>query len=221
VILFMKAPEKGCVKTRLAVSLGEEIVLDLYRCFVEDSIQTIVREGYELLIFYDPPSAHSGISQWLGERHPLLPQSGIDLGERMQNAFRRVFSRGRCAAVIVGSDSPDLTSRFYHEAFAALRDHDAVVGPAHDGGYYLIGFRREAFLPDAFAGISWSTPEVFTRTLVTLRNCGRSVHLLPPWRDVDTIEDLRALVLRNGETSFSGSASMTRLRKAYGPAGIP
>jgi glycosyltransferase A (GT-A) superfamily protein (DUF2064 family) len=83
VILFLKAPEKGRVKTRLAVSLGEEMVLDLYRCFVEDSIQTIDRGGRELLISYDPPSAYSWISQWLGERHPLLPQSGVDLGERM------------------------------------------------------------------------------------------------------------------------------------------
>jgi 2-phospho-L-lactate guanylyltransferase (CobY/MobA/RfbA family) len=132
-----------------------------------------------------------------------------------------VFSRGCCDALIVGSDSPDLPSRFYDEALAALRDHDVVVGPAYDGGYYLIGFRRETFLPDAFAGISWSTPEVFTRTLVILRNCGRRVHLLPPWWDVDTIEDLRALALRNGDTPFSGSATMTRLRKAYGPAGIP
>ena len=221
VILFLKAPEKGRVKTRLAASLGEEMVVDLYRCFVEDSIQTIIRGGYEMLIFYDPPSAHPSISQWLGERHPLLPQNGVDLGERMQNAFRMVFSRGCCAALIVGSDTPDLPGRFYGEALAALRDHDVVVGPAHDGGYYLIGFRRETFLPDAFVGIAWSAPEVFTRTLVILRNSGRRVHLLPPWWDVDTIEDLRALASRNGDTSFSGSATMTRLGEAYGPAGIP
>jgi uncharacterized protein len=221
VILFLKAPEKGRVKTRLAASLGEEMVLDLYRCFVEDSIQTIAGGGYDMLICYDPPSAHPWISQWLGERHPLLPQSGGDLGERMQNAFRTAFSRGCCAALIVGSDIPDLPSRFYGEALAALRDHDAVIGPAHDGGYYLIGFKRERFLPDAFTGISWNAPEVFTRTLVILGNAGCRVHLLPPWRDVDTLEDLRALALRNGDTSFSGSATMIRLRKAYGPTGVP
>ena len=216
VILFLKALEKGRVKTRLAKFLGEETALELYRCFVEDTLGMLVQGGYPLLIFHDPPAARRHIGQWLGKRHTLLPQTGEDLGDRMQNAFRTTFARGYRAALIVGSDSPDLPNGLLDEALAALGNQDVVLGPARDGGYYLIGFREETFLPDAFTGIAWSTPEVFARTLAILRNVGLRVHLLPTWRDVDTLEDIRALVLRNGDTAFAGSATMNCIRKAQG-----
>jgi len=221
VILFLKAPEKGRVKTRLAASLGNERALDLYRCFVEDTIGMLDRDGLRLLIFFTPPSSRSLIVAWLGDRYSLVPQEGEDLGRRMHHAFQTAFARGFNAAVIIGGDSPDLPCRIIDEALTALEDRDVVLGPARDGGYYLIGFRKGAFLPDAFFGISWSAPDVFAKTLAILRDAGRRVHILPLWQDVDTLQDLRALVSRNAGTAFRQSATMTCIERAHGLLGGP
>jgi hypothetical protein len=215
VILFVKAPEMGQVKTRLASSLGGERVLDLYRCFVEDTLAMLVRGGFRLFIFFAPPASRSHIAAWLGERYALIPQNGEDLGERMRNAFQKTFAMGFDAALILGSDSPDLPDRIIDEALAALEDHDAVLGPARDGGYYLIGFRKESFLPRTFQGIPWSTRDVFARTMAILKEAGLGVYILPLWQDVDSVEDLRSLAMRNIGTAFGKSSTMTWIGKAH------
>lgn len=97
---------------------------------------------------------------------------------------------------MIGSDLPDLPGQTFTDAFEALCTHGAVVGPSHDGGYYLIGFRSEAFTPDVFRGIRWSDPSVLRKTLERLKGIANGVHLLPPWGDVDTAEDLQALSVR-------------------------
>ena len=98
-----------------------------------------------------------------------MPQTGDDLGERMEQAFVRVFSEGFREAILIGSDIPGLSSGTVQEAFASLAGHDAVIGPANDGGYYLIGFTRRAFYPEIFHSMPWSTPAVFRETLGRLR----------------------------------------------------
>jgi glycosyltransferase A (GT-A) superfamily protein (DUF2064 family) len=118
---------------------------------------------------------------------------------------------GSSRAVLIGSDIPDLPESILSEAFRSLDDHDAVLGPARDGGYYLIGFRRDTFVPDVFRGIEWSTDRVFAETRRKLEQATRSVYLLPEWSDVDTPEDLRDLKERNEGTAFAKSRTMKYL----------
>ena len=208
VIMFVKSPERGMVKSRLTAALREDVVLGLYKCFVSDTMEMLAQGGYPLIIFFYPPESGQRIRQWLGDEHTLLPQSGNDLGERMKNAFKTVFSQGRSSALLIGSDSPDLPGLIIDEALTSLKDHDAVVGPSYDGGYYLIGFRADSFLPRTFDKIPWSTPEVFVQTLDILGKADCRVHILPKWRDIDTFDDLKALVYDSRNMLFAKSATM-------------
>jgi hypothetical protein len=209
-MMFIKTPEKGMVKTRLASSVGDEVALDLYRCFVRDLMEMVIRTGYPHVVCFHPPDSQHKIVQWLGDTHALLPQIGDNLGERMKKAFLEVFSKGYRDALLIGSDSPDLPGTLIDEAFSSLKDqgHSAVIGPSFDGGYYLIGFRAYAFLPEVFEGIPWSTPDVFVRTLCILQEKGLLIHILPHWRDIDTSEDLRELYVNNRDSSFADSVTM-------------
>ena len=208
VIMFVKSPERGMVKSRLAAALREDVVLDLYKCFVSDTMEMLAQGGYPLIIFFYPPESGQRIRQWLGDEHTLLPQSGNDLGERMKNAFKTVFSQGLSSALLIGSDSPDLPGLIIDEALISLKDHDAVVGPSYDGGYCLIGFRADTFLPCAFDKIPWSTPEVFVQTLDILGKADYRVHILPKWRDIDTHDDLKAFYYDNRVSSFAKSLTI-------------
>jgi rSAM/selenodomain-associated transferase 1 len=211
ILLFIKEPVAGRVKSRLAVSLGENAALDLYRSFVHDMLTSIEASGIPLRVCYHPPGAEAAIRQWLGGNLAYQPQEGADVGERMEHAFKQAFAEGCSRAVLVGSDIPDLPPAAFFGAIRALDDHDAVIGPAKDGGYYLIGFRADTFLPDIFREIEWSTADVFSKTMQILDRSGRQVLQLPPWRDVDTIDDLKDLVSRNGSTAFRRSRTMVYL----------
>ena len=191
-LLFARLPEKGKVKTRLARAIGEEAACDLYRCLVADSLSLARRSGYPTTVFYFPRTASPEVSLGLTCGFPCLPQTGRDLGERMYNAFRTAF-RDTGEAVLMGSDVPDLPPSFLDEAFEGLKGHDAVIGPAGDGGYYLIGFSSGALLSSPFSGMEWGGPSVFQNTLRILRDHDLKVHVLPQWRDVDEYEDLSAL----------------------------
>ena len=122
----------------------------------------------------------------------LIDQVGDDLGGRMTQAFDVLFSRGYHRVVIVGTDVPTLPLDYFKQALAQLETHDLVLGPALDGGYYLIGLRKPA--PDLFADIPWSTDRVLTLTQEKAHGLRLTTATIPPWRDVDTIEDLTALI---------------------------
>ncbi len=211
IILFVKAPAPGKVKSRLAADLGEETALELYRCFVGDTMEMIERTGLPFVIFFHPPGARVTVSRWLGEQRTLQPQQGGDLGERMEQAFRAVFAEGCTRAVLIGSDVPDLPPGVLRDAFDGLERNDAVIGPAADGGYYCIGFRRDSFDPGIFHGIAWSSPGVYAGTMDLFGTLHRSVHVLPAWRDNDTVDDLRDLAARNRGTAFSSSRTIRLL----------
>jgi uncharacterized protein len=193
-ILFVKLPEKGRVKSRLARHVGEEAALGLYEIMVLDAIDMLKRGRFPFRICYTPPDARSRITEWLGPEHDYLPQTGDDLGDRMDEAFTRVFSTAVEEALLIGSDIPELTTGIIEEAFAALERNDAVIGPADDGGYYLVGFRKNTFTPGIFHDMVWSTSTVFRITMDRLHEASRKVHILPELTDVDTIEDLKKLL---------------------------
>jgi rSAM/selenodomain-associated transferase 1 len=136
------------------------------------------------------------LKNWLGDQYLYMPQTGENLGERMKNGFAEAISMNFKRVVLIGSDIPDLPLGFIEEAFASLREKDAVIGPSLDGGYYLIGFKNETFSPRVFEGIHWSTESVFEKTLRLLEQEGLTVHTLQPLRDIDTVEDLRIRDLR-------------------------
>ena len=211
ILLFIKAPVKGQVKTRLAAVLGEDGALDLYKRFVLDILDTLAQTGVPVSICHTSTDSGTAITGWLGEGRHYVPQEGGDVGERMEKAFQRAFAGGASRAVLIGSDIPDLQPEVFSEAFQALDRNDAVIGPARDGGYYLIGFRNDTLLPALFHGIEWSTNTVLKETLAILAQARRTVHLLPLWGDVDTIEDLKDLADRGRLSAFRSSRTMSYL----------
>ena len=190
-LFFIKNPEKGKVKTRLAAEVGDRMAVKLYKRFLLEMLITLNRGTFLFYLCYSPESPLSDLKDWLGGHYLYMAQSGEDLGERMKNGFLEAISMSFKRVVLIGSDIPDLPIQFIEEAFASLLEKDAVIGPSLDGGYYLIGFKNETFSPRAFEGIHWSTASVFEKTLTTLKQEGLTVHTLPPLRDIDTAEDLR------------------------------
>lgn len=196
-LLFVKSPERTPVKSRLAQALGAERAAALYRNFVLDMLDTlgeVIKEtGCDLRICFTPPEAAREMRHWLGDTYDYLPQQGKDLGERMKNAFAAAFREGYPQALLLGSDSPDLPASFIKEGLQLLLHRGAVIGPALDGGYYLIGFRATSFLPAIFQGMAWSTGTVFNETMKIFSSAAAPPSVLPPWQDVDTPADLRML----------------------------
>jgi rSAM/selenodomain-associated transferase 1 len=188
--VFVKLPRPGAVKTRLAAEIGPDAAADLYRALAEHVLEaTTPRAGeYERLVFFDPPEAAEAMRVWLpGLR--LLAQAGEDLGARMSDAFARAFARGASRVAIVGTDAPGVSRETVGAALLALEAADVVVGPAEDGGYYLLALRQPR--PELLSGIAWSTPRVAAQTRARAATLQLRVRELPALRDVDTLDDLR------------------------------
>jgi rSAM/selenodomain-associated transferase 1 len=213
-LLFIRYPEPGRVKTRLAAKIGPDEAAEVYRNFILDILATLERCGLPLKIYFSPSEREAAFPDWLGPGYVFRPQKGTDLGARMRIAFEEAFDDGFASGILLGSDVPDLPLYVLKEAVDALRSSDAVIGPAQDGGYYLIGFRRNAFPPDVFNDIPWGTTVVLRETTARLEAHGCRIHLLPEWQDVDTVEDLAALSKRAQNTDFSGSKTVAYMKGA-------
>ncbi len=146
-------------------------------------------------IFYDPPGSESLMQEWLGDQHEFVLQTGFDLGQKMANAFEYVFKNGTRKAVLLGTDFPDLPKEIISDAMYVLKTNDAVIGPAIDGGYYLIGFSSATYLPTLFTDIPWGSSAVFPKTMDIFLSLGFVTYQLPEWRDVDVYDDLEDLIL--------------------------
>ena len=190
-MVFLKEPQPGAVKTRLAREIGEGPAARLYRALAEAEVAATTprADAYSRLLFFTPPDAGPAIAEWFpGES--LVPQSSGDLGQRMAEAFRDAFARGARRVCIIGTDVPWVDRALVEDALQSLDDHDLVLGPAHDGGYYLLALDRPR--PELFSGIAWSTPSVLAATAERAGALGLSVRLLAVLPDVDTAEDVRA-----------------------------
>lgn len=208
-LFFIKYPEPGGVKTRLAAKIGDKEATELYRNFILDILIKLETSGIPFRICFLPEKKKGLLKAWLGNDHPYSPQKGKDLGERMKYAFVDAFSEDYKRVILIGSDYPDLPSSFLKDALVALHTHDAVLGPAVDGGYYLIGFRDNEFVPTIFEGIAWGTEQVYRATFSKLKDHKKHVYILPPWNDVDTLEDLRELITRSQGSNFSNSRTLS------------
>ncbi len=193
-LVFLKAPVRSTVKTRLAKTLGDELTVGLYVCFVQDTIMKV--SALKPVTVYGYPEGFETALPFLPPGLLMYNQTGSDLGERMARALASSFENGCDKAVLMGTDAPDLPTGYLTEAFEALNSHDAVIGPCTDGGYVLIGFRRNGFSAQAFTEVPWSTPEVLKKTLEIMDGLKIKCFLLPPWNDVDTFEDLKGLIGR-------------------------
>ena len=189
-IVFVKAPKVGQVKTRLTKYLSGQIVLDIYKCIAADVIETVRKQVDHIRICYYPAEEKRLVRAWLGDAFEYEPQIGSNLGERMKNAFVSCF-KGHCRqAILVGTDIPEISETVIDESFRELNHPVAMIGPTFDGGYYLIGFRKDLFVPQVFEDIPWSTRGVFDSTLSKFKLADCKVHILPKCRDIDTYDDL-------------------------------
>ncbi len=207
-IMMAKYPEPGQVKTRLAAEIGAGHAAELSKRFILDLLQTLSSRDWEIQMALYPWERKAEMSAVVGEKYVLVSQQGRDLGERMGHVFIQLFAEAFQEIIMIGTDAPDLPAEFVVEAFSALADHDAVLGPACDGGYYLIGFRRGVFSPQLLDGLPWSTPEIFVQQLKRLREQNLQVYILPPWQDVDTLADLKKMAGLAVMTPFAESLTM-------------
>lgn len=188
VLVFVRAPEAGRVKTRLAADIGGGAALRVYVRLAEHALAEARAAGAEVRVHFTPADAGERVRAWLGPGAAYLPQAEGDLGERMRAAFDAAFAAGFRRVVIIGSDLPGLSAGLLRRAFSLLDAGEAVLGPARDGGYWLLGLRRP--VPEVFRGIAWSTPEVFEATVKRLREVGIEPALLETLADVDRAADL-------------------------------
>lgn len=209
VIVFVKAPLPGKVKTRLARHMDALPAARLYQCFVEDILAMLAGCGTTVRIFFHPREARYLISTWLGPQQHYQAQSGDCLGMKMARAFAKTFSQGFNRVLLIGTDFPDLPAEVIQEGLAQLDRHDAVIGPTFDGGYYLMGLKPETHADQWFERIAWSTPTVLTETMARFRAHGLRVHRLTQWRDIDTWDDLQLFIDR-ALSKGPGSAVKTR-----------
>lgn len=196
--IFTRYPTSGSVKTRLVPALGGDGASALHERMTAHTLSTAYRyhrrrESVLVEICFDG-APREKMERWLGPGHVFIPQGKGDLGRRMGHQFERELADSPGSpvksVVIIGSDCPGITPHLLDEAFRSLRSHDLVLGPASDGGYYLIGLRR--LCSDLFHEIKWGTGEVFNSTMAAAKRLGLSVHCLPMLRDVDRPEDLPA-----------------------------
>ena len=191
IFIMMKYPEEGKVKLRLAQSIGEESATGLYRAFIQDTLASVCALDIPFHIAVYPPESQGEFTQWLGPSYQFFHQQGTDLGQRLQNGFVTMFKKEYEQVVALASDSPDIPTEILETAVISLQTHKVVIGPSTDGGYYLIGFSRELFIPQAFEEITWSTDSVFKETLSRIESVTHEVHVLPEWADIDTKSDIR------------------------------
>ena len=183
-LIFIKNPEKGKVKTRLAATVGDDKALAIYIALMEHTRNIALATNTNRLLFY---SQHLNFEdQWSNEDFQKSLQVEGDLGSKMKAAFATAFEHSQ-KAIIIGSDCASLNAEIVADAFAKLDDHDFVIGPAMDGGYYLLGMR--SFEPAVFDDMEWSTESVFSDTVKTIEGLGKTYGLLPELSDIDFEED--------------------------------
>lgn len=195
VLAFLRHPIPDLTKTRLIPALGAVGAARVYRRIADrvlDEVRRMQRPNLRRVAWVTPAGSLEDVRSWVGPLFDLRPQPPGDLGRRLAVAFAAAFDEGAKSVIALGTDCPWVTARLLDDAFEALVNHDAVLGPALDGGYYLLGLSR--LLP-VFEGIPWSTEQTAAATLARLAQSGARTQQLPPLRDIDSPDDLAALLV--------------------------
>ena len=191
--IFARSPVPGTVKTRLHSRYTPTQAAAIYRAFILDTVNAARNATVDRrFVACDPPGSEAELSELAGAGWIPFPQVSADLGERMYRAARHCFDIGSGRVVIVGTDVPSLPPRRIDRAFDLLAEHEIVLGPSVDGGYYLVGLSTP--IREIFRDIDWSTEHVLAQTLERIRSLRLTAGILPSWYDVDTPEQLDHLV---------------------------
>lgn len=184
-IIFIKNPEIGKVKTRLAATIGDQEALNVYQFLLRCTREMVLQlQEIQLHLFY---SDYINISdQWENQFFYKNLQKGDNLGHKMSTAFKEVLAQNEMV-LIIGSDCPYLEPGMIQHGFDQLREHDFVIGPAKDGGYYLLGMK--SYTPEIFHKVAWSTPYVFQQTIEIAERLGKTCYILPELSDIDDWQD--------------------------------
>ncbi len=218
-IIFVKAPVPGKVKTRMQPPLNEVQTALMYEAFVRDAVSGArLCGGAEVTVAYAPHPQRSDISWITEDALSWFAQADGDLGARLSAAFDRAFCSGAKKVVVIGSDCPDLEPELLRLAYTMLDDSPVVIGPARDGGYYLVGLR--APMPHLFTMMEWSRPDVLERTLERLRLRGDGYGLLPERSDIDNFDDLKALASRLAAGKTRAPHSRKAIHELIGSAAV-
>ena len=184
-LIFTRNPELGKVKTRLAKTIGAEKALAIYKFLLAHTKKVIKNIACDKAVYYSEKVREDDL--WNDERYQKKQQFGEDLGIRMQHAFQDAFAAGYEKVIIIGSDLIDLTEEIIEKAYLQLESNDLVMGPAEDGGYYLLGMK--SLHPNIFENKTWGTSTVSAETLNDLKD--NKVHLLNELNDADVFEDIK------------------------------
>lgn len=211
IIVMVKAPRAGQVKTRLAPPLSASEAAALAACFARDVVNTARRVVPELIVAYAPRDGRAALEALLPDGLLWLEQKGEDLGARLEASVAHAGRLGFSPLIVVGADSPTLPVSFVETARDALAadEADVVLGPTADGGYYLVGLRQP--VPSLFQNIAWSTPAAYEQTAANVARLGLRQLELPVWYDVDTFSDLLSL----RDEIFAGEEARERARATY------
>ena len=186
-IILSKNPEAGMVKTRLAKSIGEENALEIYEILRQHTARVAEKVDAKRVVFFSRFIPSSDL--FLNDNFSARLQDGNDLGERMLQAIKSGFESGFHHVVLIGTDCYELIPAILDDAFSRLERADAVIGPAKDGGFYLIGMKR--VIPELFVDRQWSTHDVLLDTLAILKQLDTTYELLVELSDIDTFDDLK------------------------------
>lgn len=185
-IIFVKNPEKGKVKTRLAKDIGDEKAVDIYKKLLQHTHHITNQLSVEKYVYYGGYIDWNDM--WDLDVYNKRIQVEEDLGGRMIHAFSELYEREHDKVIIIGSDCNELSTKILQSAFNSLDDNDVVLGPTYDGGYYLIGMKK--LHADLFTGKNWSTESVFEQTIKSIDENDLSYSVLPKLNDVDHKEDV-------------------------------
>ena len=185
-VIFVRNPILGQVKTRLAKDIGDKLALAIYLQLLQHTLKITRGLSFRKFIYY--ADEVSDYDLWSVPGYTKRKQNGTDLGERMLNSFKELFEQSFNRIIIIGSDCLQLQTENLQEAVALLESNVAVMGPASDGGYYLLGLTK--LYPELFVNKPWSTDQVFAKTIDDFNNLGISYALLEELSDIDDITDL-------------------------------
>ncbi len=185
IIVFVRSPELGKVKTRLARSIGDQSALNIYKILLKHTAAVLRDLSFDKVVYFSEKIDNNDF--WENSLFEKKLQKGADLGERMHHAFDTAFNKGYKKVLIIGSDLFDLTSSLIISAFEALETYDISIGPSLDGGYYLLGMKK--LQPEVFKNKKWGTDSVLENTLQDLKK--QKIKLLKALNDIDTLEDLQ------------------------------
>jgi len=191
-IIFVKNPQLGKVKTRLAATVGDERALEIYKVLLEHTMKSTVNLRQDKYVYYSEQVSMGDL--WSEQHYHKQVQSSGDLGQKMNAAFKQCFAKGFDKVCIIGSDLIEMSEDIIRDAFDTLNSKDVVIGPASDGGYYLLGMSK--LYAQLFNNKNWSTETVLQDTIKNIEVHNLSYRLLPELNDIDTEEDWEEYLLR-------------------------